>query len=74
MQACPVLFLHFFDRTNLPAESSELRKFLLNRLQPFLPLPVRGMSIRRISVLPPIPLVQLLNLSNLYPETPNLFP
>jgi hypothetical protein len=74
MQPRAVLFLHLFDRTNLPSKPSQLRKFLLNSLQPFLSLPVGDLRIRLISLLPPIPLVQLLNLSNLHPEKPDLFP
>lgn len=74
MQPGAVLFLHLFYGTNLPAEAGELRKFLLDGLQPFLPLAMRDVSIGFISVLTPILLVRRLNLSNLHPETPDLFP
>ena len=69
-----MLFLHLFYGKNLAAKAGELRKFLLDRLQPFLPLPVRDLSSRLISVVTPIPFVQLVNLGNLHPEPPNLFP
>jgi hypothetical protein len=69
-----VLFLHLFDGPNLPPKACELEKFVLDSLQPFLPLAMRDVSIRLISDLTPILLVQLVNLSNLHPETPDLFP
>ena len=49
-------------------------KLLLDSLQPFMPPAVSDMSSWLISVLTPILLVQLLNLSNLHSETPDLFP
>lgn len=69
-----VLFLHLFNGTHLPPESSKLRKLLLNSLQPLLPVPVRDLRIRLISLVTPIPLVQIVDLSNLHPQTPDLFP
>jgi hypothetical protein len=74
MQPGAVLLLHLLYRTNPPAKASELGKFLLDRLQPFIPLAVSGMSSWLIPALTAILLVQLLNLSNLHSETPDLFP
>ena len=74
MHPGPVLFLHLFDRPHLPPEASKLRKLLLNSLEPFLPLPVRHLSMLLIALVSPIPFVQLVNLGNLHPQTPNLFP
>ena len=74
MQSGAVLLLRLFYRTNLPAKAGELGKFLLDSLQPFLPLAVRDLSIWVISALTPILLVQFLNLRNLHSETPDLFP
>jgi hypothetical protein len=39
-----------------------------------MPLRVTDLSLRAIPALKPISLVQFLNLSNLHPETPDLFP
>jgi hypothetical protein len=39
-----------------------------------MPLRVTDLSLRAIPALKPIALVQFLNLSNLHPETPDLFP
>jgi hypothetical protein len=72
MQTGAVLLLHLFDGTNLPAKAGELGKLLLDTLQPFMPQAVSDMSIGLISVLTAILLVQLLDLSNLSPETPDL--
>jgi hypothetical protein len=74
MQAGAVLLLHLFDGTDLPAQAGELGKFFLDRLQAFVPLAVSDVSIPVISVLTPILLVQLVNLSNLHPEMRDLFP
>ncbi len=74
MQPGAVLLLHLLYGTNLPAKAGELGKFLLDRLQAFIPLAVSDMSTGVISVGTPILLVQLLNLSNLQSETPDLFP
>ena len=74
MQTGPVLFLHLFDRPHFPPQSGKLRKFLLNSLEPLLPVPVRHLSMLLIALVPPIPFVQLVNLGNLHPQTPNFFP
>ena len=74
MQPGSVPVLHLFDGFDPPAKARELRKFLLDCLQALMPLAVRDLSIRLISVLRPILFVQPLNLSNLRPETPDLFP
>ena len=49
-------------------------KLLLDRLQPFLPLAMSDLSVRLISVLVPMLLVQLSNLSNLQTKKPDLVP
>jgi hypothetical protein len=74
MQSGVALLLHLFYRTNLPSQASKLGKFLLDSLQPFLPLAVSDVSIRFISASTPIMRVPLLNPSNLRSETPDLFP
>ncbi len=74
MQTGAVLLLHLFYGTDLPAQAGELGEFLLDPLQPFMPLAVSDMSIGIVSVLTAILLVQLLDFSNLSPETPDLCP
>lgn len=74
MHPGPVLFFPLFDRQNLAAKVRELQKFLLNFLQPFLPLPVRDLGLGRMSAPKPVLLIQLLNLGNLRPQTPDLIP
>jgi hypothetical protein len=74
MQPGAVLLLHLLYGKNFSAQASELGKLLLDSLQPFIPLAVSDMSTWLISALTAILLVQLLNLSNLHSETPDLFP
>jgi len=68
-----MLFLHLFHRTNSSAKVSELREFLLDCLQPLVPLAVIDLSLYFISVLTPVSIVQLSNLRDLGAETPNFF-
>ena len=49
-------------------------EFLLDGLQPFLPLAVSDVRLCILVALKPMSLVQFLNLSNLLAETPDLFP
>jgi hypothetical protein len=67
-----VPFLHLFDGYNFVAKISELDQFLLNCLQPFVPLAVSDLSISVVPALTPIPFVQILNLSYLPTEMPDL--
>jgi hypothetical protein len=74
MRSGAVLFLHLFYGLNLPGEAREFGKFLLDRLQPFMPLAVRDFSVSVVPVSTPIQLVQLLDVSDLRSETPNSLP
>jgi len=67
-----VLLLHLLRRTNSSAKISELGKFLLDFLQPLLPLAVCDLGLWSISASEPISVVQLLKLCDLGAETPNL--
>jgi hypothetical protein len=69
-----MLFFHLFYRMNSAAKICELRKFMLNGLQPFMPLVVSALSLWSISAPKPKLLIQLLNVSDLRSETPNLVP
>ena len=51
-----------------------LGKFLLNGLQPLMPLAVSDLGLRRRWLLKPVFLVQPLNLADLGTETRYLFP
>ena len=73
MQPGAVLFFPLFDRENSSAKASELGEFLLDRLQPFLPLTVSDLSLWFMSAFTSVLIVQLLNLSDLSAETRNLF-
>ena len=68
-----MLCFPLFDRENSSAKASELGKFLLDGLQPLMPLTVSDLSLWFISTSKPKSVVQLLNLSDLGAETPNLF-
>jgi hypothetical protein len=77
MKAGSVLLFPLFDRQNTSAESSELGQFLLDLLQPFMPLAVSDLSLCFIAApIPRTPVlgVQLLKVSDLGTETPDLFP
>lgn len=69
-----MLVFHLFDRKNLATQASELGKFLLNCLQPFLSLLLSELGLCSITVSSPILFVRPLNVSNLLTETPYLFP
>lgn len=68
-----MLVFHLFNRENLAAKTSELGKFLLNCLQPFLPLAVSNLGLGSIPISKAILIIQFLNLSDLRTETPYLF-
>jgi hypothetical protein len=65
--------LHLFYGPNPLAEAGQLDKFLLNGLQAFKSLGVSGLPFRTILALQAVLVVQFLNLSNLRPQTPDLF-
>ncbi len=73
MQTAAVLFLHLFYRTNPSAKVSQLGEFLLNCLQPLVPLAVSNLRLDFISARTSILIVQLLNLSDLGAETSDFF-
>ena len=74
IQAGAVLFLHLLCRNNSATKISELHKLGLYCLQPFIPLSVSGLDICSIDAATPKLPIQLLNVSDLRSETPNLFP
>ena len=69
-----MLFLHLLDRMNSSAKISELGKFLLDFLQPLVPLAVSDLRLCVVSAFTSILPVQLLKLPNLSAETTDLFP
>jgi hypothetical protein len=73
MQPGAVPLLHLFYRLNPTAKGSELGKFLLDCLQPFLPLAVSDLRLASVPVLTSVCLIQLLNVSDLRSQTYNLF-
>jgi hypothetical protein len=76
MQPGTVLFFPLFDRQNSSAKVSELGEFLLDGLEPFMPLTVGGLGLCFISAptpSTPIVVVQLLKVCDLVAETPDLF-
>jgi hypothetical protein len=74
MQPFAGLFLHLLDRHNPAAQIQNLAKLLLNRLQPFLPLPVIDLSLDSIPPAQPVFLIQRVNFSDLGAKPRNLFP
>ena len=73
MQTGAVLFFPLFDRENPSAKASELDQFLLDGLQPFLPLAVGDLSLCFIAAVTPILVIQLLKVCDLVAEMPDLF-
>lgn len=69
-----MLLLDLFYRLHLPTKTGQLRKLLLNGLQPFDPLPMSDLRIGSVRVYKAVLLVKLLNFSDLRTETRNLFP
>ena len=74
VQAGVMLFLHSFCRNNSAAKVCQLHKLMLNSLQSLTPLSVSDLHICSIPAVTPKLLIQLLNVSDLHPETPNLVP
>ncbi len=74
MQPSAVLFPHLFCRNNFATKICESNKLMLNCSQPLIPLSVSDLSLCSIPVSTPKLLIQLLNVSDLHSETPNLVP
>ena len=68
-----MLFLHLLNRTESSAKTSDLGEFLLDFLQPILPLAVSKVGLRVGSGLTAILLVQFLKLHDLNTQSSNLF-
>jgi len=74
MQTGTVGFFHLLDQMNPATKIADLGKFLLDFLQPLLPLAVSNLSLGSIPLSNPVFLIRLLNLSDLGAETRNLCP
>ena len=72
MQPSAVLLFHLFNGQHFAAESSELREFLLDFYQTFLPLPVSGFFVGTMVALEAVLFVQSTYLGDLRTETRNL--
>ena len=73
MQTGEVLSFPLFHRENSSAKVSELAEFLLDGLEPFMPLAVSDLSLCFVVALTPIPIVQFLKVCDLGAETPDFF-
>lgn len=73
MQSGAVLFSSLIYGHNGPAKGRQLAQFLLDILEPFMPLPVRNLVHGSIAFLTPILLVQLVDFSDFCPQTHDLF-
>ena len=73
MQTGEVLSFPLFHRENSSAKVSELAEFLLDGLEPFMPLAVSDLSLCFVVALTPILIVQSLKVCDLGAETPNFF-
>jgi hypothetical protein len=63
---------HWLCRNDFAAKVCELHKLMLNSLQPLTPLSVSDLNPCSVpAVMPKLP-IQLVNVSDLHPETPNL--
>ncbi len=67
------MFSYLICGMNGAAKVGQAAQFLLNALKPFMPLPVRDLVLGPIALATPILLVQLMELGNLGPQTPDLF-
>lgn len=68
-----MLFLQLLDREDSSAKVSELGKFLLDSLQPFMPLAVSDLSLCFISASTPILFTQRSKVGDLLAQAPHLF-
>ena len=73
MQTGEVLSFPLFHRENSSAKVSELAEFLLDGLEPFMPLAVSDLSFCSVVALTPILIVQSLKVCDLSAETLNFF-
>ncbi len=73
MQPGLVLRFPLFNRENFSSEVCELHQFLLDRLQPLVPLAVSDLSLCFVSTFTSIPMVQFLKVCDLAAEICNLF-
>jgi len=73
MQTGEVLSFPLFHRENSSAKVSELAEFLLDGLEPFMPLAVSDLSLCFVVALTPILIVQFLKVCDLGAETPDFF-
>ncbi len=73
MQTGAALFSSLIYRNNGPAKGRQLAQFLLDILEPFMPLPVRNLVHGSTALLTPILLVQLVNFGDFCPQTHDLF-
>jgi hypothetical protein len=73
LDAGTVVFSYLICGMNGAAKVGQAAQFLLNALKPFMPLPVRDLVLGPIAFATPILLVQLMELGNLCPQTPDLF-
>ena len=67
----PILFTNLARGMNRPAKVSQPSQFLLNSLQTFMPLPVRDLGERSITLLTPVLFVLFVELGNLGPQAHN---
>jgi hypothetical protein len=72
LQTVTVVFSDLIVGMNGAAEVSQATQFFLNALKPFVPLPVGNLIHGPIAFATPILLVQLMELSDLRPQTPDL--
>jgi hypothetical protein len=73
MQPGSVLCFSLFHRENSSAKVSELAEFLLDGLEPFMPLAVSDLSLCFMVGLTAIVVIQFLKVCDLGAETPNFF-
>lgn len=74
MQTGTVGFFYLLYQMNPAAKVAELGKFLLDFLQPLLPLAVSNLSLGSIPFSKTVFLIRLFNVSDLGAQTRNLFP
>ena len=73
MRRGAVFFLDLLNRKNSPSEVRELGEFLLDGLQPLVPLAVSDLRLGFVAALTPVPVVQFLKVRDLGTESRNLF-
>jgi hypothetical protein len=74
VQPGAMLFPQLLCRNNTAAKVCELHKLMLNSLEPLPPLAVSDLITCSIPAVTPKLLIQLLNVSDLHSETPDLVP